>query len=56
MLDAIKTESQYNEALARIYELMQSDVRENSVEFDELEILSIQVKKYETAYYPISRC
>jgi HTH-type transcriptional regulator/antitoxin HigA len=53
MLKPIKTEDQYNEALARVYELMQAEVKENSSESDELEVLSILVKEYEIEHYPI---
>jgi HTH-type transcriptional regulator/antitoxin HigA len=53
MLKPIKTEDQYNQALARVYELMQTEVREDSLESDELEILSILVKEYENEHYPI---
>ncbi|SRR5258707_13299168 len=53
MLKPIKTEDQYNKALARVYELMQTEVKEDSTESDELEILSILVKEYETEHYPI---
>jgi HTH-type transcriptional regulator/antitoxin HigA len=53
MLKPIKTEDQYNEALARVYELMQIEVKEDTTESDELEILSILVKEYEIDHYPI---
>lgn len=53
MLKAIKTEEQYDETLARIYELMQRDVIENSPEGDELEVLGILVDAYEKVHYPI---
>ncbi len=53
MLKPIKTENQYNQALARVYELMQTEINEDSAESDELEILSILVKEYETDHYPI---
>jgi len=53
MLKPIKTEYQYNDALARVYELMQLEITENSPESDELEILSILVKEYEIEHYPI---
>jgi HTH-type transcriptional regulator/antitoxin HigA len=53
MLRPIKTEDQYNQALARVYELMQTEVKEDSSESDELEILSILVKEYENEHYPI---
>lgn len=53
MLKPIKTEEQYNQALDRIYTFMQTDVGEGSAESDELEILSILVKEYETEHYPV---
>ena len=53
MLKPIKTEDQYNKALARVYELMQGGVKEDSIESDELEVLSILVKEYEIDHYPI---
>jgi HTH-type transcriptional regulator / antitoxin HigA len=53
MLKPIKTEDQYDEALARVYELMQTDVEENSADSDELEILIILVKEYENEHYPM---
>ena len=53
MLRPIKTVDQYNQALARVYDLMQTEIKEDSSESDELEILSILVKEYETEHYPI---
>jgi HTH-type transcriptional regulator / antitoxin HigA len=53
MLKPIKTEKQYQAALARVYELMQGDVKEGSLASDELEVLSILVNAYEQAHYPI---
>jgi len=53
MLKPIKSESQYDDALARIYVLMQADIRENSADADELEVLSILVKDYELQHYPM---
>lgn len=53
MLKPIKTEDQYNDALARVYELMQADIIANTSESDELEVLSILVKEYENEHYPI---
>lgn len=53
MLKPVKTESQYNDVLIRIYELMQMNVEENSKESDELEVLSILVKEYEIEHYPV---
>lgn len=53
MLKPIRTESEYENALAHAYELMQKDVRENTTESDELEILGILIKEYESEHYPI---
>lgn len=53
MLKPVKTEDQYNKALARVYGLMQKEVVENSSESDELEVLSILIKEYENEHYPI---
>ncbi len=55
MLKPIKNENQYQESLARVYELMQPEIKENSNESDELEVLSILVKEYETEHYPIPK-
>jgi HTH-type transcriptional regulator/antitoxin HigA len=54
MLKPIKTEEQYTNALAHVYELMQTDVAEGSAESDDLEVLSILIKEYELIKYPIS--
>jgi HTH-type transcriptional regulator/antitoxin HigA len=53
MLKPIKNEKQYNDALARVYELMQPDISEGSVASDELEVLSILIKEYELVYHPL---
>jgi len=53
MLKPIKTATQYEDALARVYELMQADVTEGSTASDELEILSILIKEYELVHHPI---
>jgi HTH-type transcriptional regulator/antitoxin HigA len=53
MLRPIKTEDNYDKALARVYELMQTEIDADTPESDELEILSILVKKYENECYPI---
>lgn len=53
MLRLIKNNSQYEDTLARIYELMQLDLQADTEESDELEILSMLVKKYEDEYYPV---
>jgi HTH-type transcriptional regulator/antitoxin HigA len=53
MLKPIKTEEEYNNALARAYELMQSDLKEGSADSDEMEILSLLIKEYELVHYPV---
>ncbi len=53
MLNAIETEEQYDQALARIYELMQTDIIEHSPEGDELEVLGILVEAYDKEHHPI---
>ena len=53
MLNPIKTEDQYDKALARVYELMQGEVKEDTVQSDELEILSILIKEYEIEHYSV---
>lgn len=55
MVKPIKTEKQYKEYIERIYVLLQKDIKENSKESNELEVLSILVKKYEEKYYPIEK-
>lgn len=54
MLKPIKTETEYDDALARVYELMQTNIKEGSVDSDELEILSLLVKEYELIHYPVA--
>lgn len=54
MLKVIKNEREYEDALERIYDLMQMDLAINSPEFDELEVLSLFVEHYEDKYYPIA--
>ena len=49
----IRTEELFEHTLARIYELMQLDLQPDSEESDELEILSMLVKRYEDERYPI---
>jgi HTH-type transcriptional regulator/antitoxin HigA len=53
MLKPIKTKKEYEAALARVYELMQKDIKAGSKLSDELEILSILVELYEKEHYPI---
>ncbi len=53
MLRPIKNNMQYETSLARVYDLLQGEIKPNSNESDELEILSILVKEYENEHYPI---
>ncbi len=55
MLKPIKNDVQYEGALARIYELMQKELKPESKESDELEVLSILVKEYELDHYPMPK-
>lgn len=53
MLKPIKNNTQYEASLARIYSLLQKEIKPNTNESDELEILSILVKEYENKHYPV---
>ena len=53
MLKPIRNNAQYEDALARVYALMQKDLKPESKDSDELEILSILIKEYEQEHYPI---
>src|SRR5437762_11226377 len=55
MLKPIKNRSHYNDALTRAYHLMQKNLKTGSKESDELEILSILIKEYEKATYPVPK-
>jgi HTH-type transcriptional regulator / antitoxin HigA len=55
MLKPIKNSAQYEDALARVYDLMQKDLRPESKDSDELEVLSILVKEYELDHYPVPK-
>jgi HTH-type transcriptional regulator / antitoxin HigA len=55
MLKPIKNNKQYESTLARVYALMQKDLRLNSKDSDELEVLSILVKEYELVHYPVPK-
>jgi HTH-type transcriptional regulator/antitoxin HigA len=50
----IKTERDYDSALARVDELMELDPELGSAASDELEILVLLIEKYEEANWPIS--
>lgn len=55
MISPIKNSKQYDLYLGRIYELMQMDLLPDSEESDELEVLSILVKEYESAHFPVPK-
>ena len=52
MYTLIKDKAQYNAAMDRIIELANSDLMENTPEFDEFELLSLLIKEYENKKYP----
>src|SRR5436305_257472 len=54
MLRPIRTEKQYETALAKAYRLMQRDPRAGSVEADELDVLAMLIERYETEHYPVA--
>lgn len=53
MLKPIRTKKEYKTAIARIYELMQKDIKINSEDYNELDVLSIFVENYESKSFPI---
>ena len=55
MLKPIKNKAQYEDALARVYKLMQMDLKPESKESDKLEVLSILIKEYELDHYPMPK-
>jgi len=55
MLKPIKNKTQYKASLARIYALMQKDLKEGSRQADELIILSLLVKEYESEHYSVPK-
>jgi HTH-type transcriptional regulator/antitoxin HigA len=55
MIKRIRSNKQYEYALARVYSLMQKDIKVLSKESDELEGLSILVEQYEKKYFPIPK-
>ena len=55
MLRPIKNKLQYEEALERIYLLMQKNIKPDSKESDETEILSILIKEYELKHFPVPK-
>ena len=55
MLKPIKSNKQYQDALERVYQLMQKNIQPGSKQSDELEVLSILVKDYEHGQYPLAK-
>ena len=55
MLKPIKNKKTYEASLARVYDLLQKNLKPNSSEADELEILSILIKEYENVNYPVPK-
>jgi|GEM_PF-1233516 len=55
MLKPIKNNQQFENALERAYSLMQKDLKADSKESVELEVLSMLIKEYENKYYPIGK-
>ena len=53
MLKLIKNKTEYEDALEKIYNLMQLDLVKGSPQGDELEILSLFVHAYEEEHYPV---
>lgn len=54
MLKVIKNEREYEDALARAYDLMQMDLPDDSPALDELEALSLFIEHYEEKHHPIA--
>ena len=54
MIKPIKNKKDCEIALERVYHLMQKDIIPNSKESDELEILSILIKEFESKFYKLS--
>ena len=55
MLKPIKTQDECEIALERVYKLMQKNIAPNSKESDELEILSILIKEFESNAYKLPK-
>ena len=54
MLKVIKTDEEYQEALGRLYDLMQMDLADDSNELNEMEALGLFIEHYEDKHYPIA--
>ena len=55
MLNQIKTQDECDIALERVYKLMQENIAPNSKESDELEILSILIKEFESNRFKLEQ-
>ncbi len=53
MLKPIKNKTEHEQYLARAFKLMQKNIRPNTQDSDELEILSILIAAYEKGRFPI---
>lgn len=53
MLKPIKNKKEHRKYLSRAYDLMQLELRPNSKESDELEVISILIEAYEKENFPI---
>lgn len=54
MVKPIKSKRQYESYLKKAYALLQEELRPNSQEADELEMLTILIESYEKQHYPIT--
>jgi len=55
MLNQIKTQDECEIALERVYKLMQENITPNSKESEELKILSILIKEFESKAYKLPK-
>lgn len=53
MISTIKNTTQYQEYLKLTYDLMQNDLKPDTVEYDKLELLSILIEVYEKEHHPV---
>jgi HTH-type transcriptional regulator / antitoxin HigA len=53
-MKVIRTEAQYDQALERVYELLQMHPVLNSPEGDELDVLSTLIESYEAIHHPMA--
>lgn len=55
MIKPIRNNKQYEDTLARVYDLLQRDLKPASKDADELEVLSILIKEYEAKRFPVPK-